>query len=301
MFLKYSEDLYEAITCLNPIQANAIEKSYQHLTQEEKSRLEHYLEFSCQAGYSIKELASSYDLIVKDTFKEQMYFRRHGHYRHSSYQDVENAVYQNPKYMTSYMLGLAITGFLWRNHLELLRYYDQWLETNVHGNYLEVGPGHGMYFLQSIKSKKFDSCLGVDISPSSICLTKELLSYVLTEGEYNYELVLADFLNWEPQKKFDVVVMAEVLEHVEIPENFLRKIHQITNPGGMIYITTCINAPAIDHIYLYRDVDEVSKQVLASGFSIVDELVVPYEGTSMSQSINEKLPINIAQILMRNE
>ena len=78
--------------------------------------------------------------------------------------------------------------------------------------------------------------------------------------------------------------MGEVLEHVEQPEVFLRRIAELAKDDGYIFITTCINAPAVDHIYLWRTTDELEDMITASGLSIVEPLRLPYEGKSLEES-----------------
>ena len=93
--------------------------------------------------------------------------------------------------------------------------------------------------------------------------------------------------------------MGEVLEHVEQPEVFLRRIAELATDDAFIFITTCINAPAVDHIYLWRTTDELEEMIEASGLSIVEPLRLPYEGKSLEDSREERLPINVAYVLAK--
>jgi hypothetical protein len=43
----------------------------------------------------------------------------------------------------------------------------------------------------------------------------------------------------------------------------------MTKPGGHAYITAAINAGHVDHIYLYRSVEQVLEHIRAAGFEIV--------------------------------
>lgn len=289
--------LFEAISNLNPMQSKFVENSWSALHDVEKEDFNKYLKYCICFGFSIYEVAKAYDLIVKDTFKEQVYFKRHGRYRYSSYLEVEKAVYQNPDYMKYYMIGLAVSGYLWPNHVELHRFFKHVINSDVQGSYLEVGPGHGYYFMEAAFSEKFNFCQGVDISPSSV----EMTSHILNSGIFglfsNWNVELCDFLEWNESKKYDFIVMAEVLEHVERPEEFLYKLRSLINPCGKVYITTCLNSPAIDHIYLYDSIDSLTSQVMAAGFLIEGQKVIPYVGATLEQSVEQALPINVAMVL----
>jgi 2-polyprenyl-3-methyl-5-hydroxy-6-metoxy-1,4-benzoquinol methylase len=91
--------------------------------------------------------------------------------------------------------------------------------------------------------------------------------------------------------------MGEVLEHVEQPELFLRRIAELAADDAFIFITTCINAPAVDHIYLWRTTDELEDMIRDSGLSIVEPLRLPYEGKTLEESRDQQLPINVAYVL----
>ena len=93
--------------------------------------------------------------------------------------------------------------------------------------------------------------------------------------------------------------MGEVLEHVEQPDVFLRRIAELAKQDAFIFITTCINAPAVDHIYLWRTTDELEEMILANGLEIVEPLRLPYEGKTLEESRELNLPINVAYVLAK--
>ena len=289
--------LFEAIAAINPMQRRFIDKSWRQLSEEEKSGFVRYVNFCQEMGKSLSEIANAYNVIVKDTLVEQIYFRRHGRYRNSSYIEVANAVYQNPAYMTDYMIGLALSGYLWPNHVAMHRFFQAWLNRAPSGRYLEVGPGHGYYFMQAACTGRFSHCHGIDISPTSVALTKAIMSSHLYGPFTNYEIAVQDFCTWESDDQFELIVMAEVLEHVENPSAFLRRIGDLLTPGGCAYITTCINSPAIDHIYLYPSLETLEQQVKDSGFVIAERLVVPYGELTLEQSMGQRLPVNVAMVI----
>lgn len=291
-------ELVQEILVINKLQKNFLEHSIASLSIEEIEQLNTYLQYCLnEEEVTLEYLSQCYDLIVKDTLTNQFYFKRHKRYKHSSYREVESLVYRNSEYMRMYMYGLAITAFLWGNHAQMKAFFKESLPKKQTGAYLEIGPGHGFYMMEAMQLSQYTSFLGVDISPTSVALTQSILSSRYFGQFSNFKIKECNFLDWDTDAKFDTVVMGEVLEHVEQPQSFLQKIAAITHEDSYIYITTCINSPAIDHIYLFENVQQIVDLVKASGLSIKKQLLVPYQDTTLEQSEQERLPINIAVVL----
>lgn len=273
-----------------------------NIEQDELTHLSKYLNFCLNEGLSILYLTECYLTIVEDTLREQLYFSKHKEYRHKSFNDVANDVYFNESYMHRYMYGLALTSFLWPNHVEMFRFYKKTFPQDKNGTYLEIGPGHGYYMLTSILNGNFNNYVGIDISETSIKQTKSIINHFNPEASYKLELKQNDFLSeiHLNTDSYDAVVMGEVLEHVEKPELFLHRIATVAKPDAHIYITTCINAPAIDHIYLWRDITELEDMIQDGGLTIKKALRLPYKGKTLSQSIHEGLAINVAYVLEKS-
>lgn len=297
------ERLLRAIVADNPMQRSLIEVARGALAPPEALELERYVDLCEQKGAPLDELVRSYRVVVEDTLREQMFFRRHKRYRHRRFDDVASSVYFSPEYMGRYMRGLAVTAFLWPNHAAI-RHHFEWLLDRVPTlvpalgrarRYLEVGPGHGFYMAAAMRRRVCQSYLGVDLSPTSVELTRTMLES--SDGSSPWEVRQADFLNADLEGAFDLLVMGEVLEHVEDPSAFLRRAHALNAPGGITFLTTCANSPATDHIYLFRSADEVEALCARAGFQVVERLLLPYHGKTIEESIAEALPVNIALVL----
>jgi cyclopropane fatty-acyl-phospholipid synthase-like methyltransferase len=165
------------------------------------------------------------------------------------------------------------------------------------GKYLEIGPGHGYFMAKAMSTTAYDSFSGIDISPTSLELTKKFLDSEFWGETKNFNLVLSDFLEVNFKDRYDAIVMGEVLEHVEEPISFLEKIKSLSDGDTFIFVTTCINAPAIDHIKLFRNVDEVNDLIVQAGLQILDIHLVPYNNLDIDGSQKLELPINIALVL----
>jgi len=289
------DDLAARIAQANPMTVKVLEGAIAALSSSESEELEAYLAHTLDGGHDMAFVALSYDTIVKDTLREQIYFRRHGRYRYSRYVDVASSVYMNNDYMSRYMVGLAVTTFLWPNHLAIHRFFREALQHAGGGDYLEIGPGHGVFFMAAMRSGRFRHCLGVDLSPTSIAMTRGLLEGGRFGRFHDYELRQADFLEASlPQKAFQAVVMGEVLEHVESPGDFMSRIAELAAPGAFVFITTAINAPAVDHIFLFDSPGAVRQLARDAGFQVRGEAICPYVGMTLEQTMAQRLPVNIA-------
>lgn len=295
--MSYLEALVAEIIQNNKLQSRFIARSLEELNKEELFMLNTYLYYVLENGMSIPYLAECYNLIVKDTLREQIYFQKNRKYRFTSFEDVSSSVYFNDRYMRMYMHGLALTYFFWPNHRNINRWFIKNLPRDKSGYYLEIGPGHGFSFMMAMKYGLFNYYTGIDISPTSAELSKSILAHQQFENSNNYTIITADFLSINNSEKYDAIIMGEVLEHVEKPELFLTKIHTLANKNAFIFITTAINSPAIDHIYHFKSVDSVVNMVNQCGFKIKDQLILPYSNMSIEDSLSKEMPINIALII----
>ena len=87
---------------------------------------------------------------------------------------------------------------------------------------LEIGCGAGE-FLQKI-SFGVEYSLGIDINESALELARQKGLEVCTQSVHDLE------------KSFDMIVLFEVLEHLESPGEILRAIERKLNPGGVLVI-----------------------------------------------------------------
>ena len=299
--MKLRMDFLEIVSQKNELQKNNLLHMFQDvLTPNEIREFEEML-MQLRENYSMEELVEAYLFLVEETFREMVYFFINKKYRYSTLEEVNDKVYQNQEYMTKLMLGLQISEYLWVDHILIHRWYLNILDKidrNKEGCFLEIGPGHGHYFLEAVNRGIFKEYIGIDVSPSSIALAEEHLK---TYAKYeNYRFICADINSYTFEKKFDMVTMSEVIEHVEHPENLLKRIYEITKPDADIYITVPINAPALDHIYLFRNIQEVIQFVRDAGFEVHKQYAVTSRGGSDTADLSDREePIILALWLRR--
>ena len=83
-----------------------------------------------------------------------------------------------------------------------------------------------------------------------------------------YHVELRDITGEPLPNKTDWLVCVEVLEHLEDPVGFLRGLRANMNPGARAFITAAINAAHTDHIYLYRNANQVLAHLNEAGFTL---------------------------------
>jgi 2-polyprenyl-3-methyl-5-hydroxy-6-metoxy-1,4-benzoquinol methylase len=285
----------------NPLHSNFLDEATANLQAAEVAQLGSFLGYCGQAGLDTAYMTESYLTLVEDTISEQIYFNKHKHYRYSSYSEVAGIVYDDPDYMDRYMHGLAISSFLWPNHVAITRYFKKTLPADVSGRYLEVGPGHGQFLLMAVQGAAYKDYLGVDISATSTQQTRAIVDHFVPDLAGRVALQTKDFLAKDDLEanSFDAIVAGEVVEHVEQPEAFFKRIAELAKPDAHIFLTTCINTPAIDHIYLWRTPEELETMIQDCGLNIRDRLTLPYQGKTLAEALAADLSVNFAFLLSK--
>ncbi len=209
---------------------------------------------------------------------EELEFRRTGSYRSSTFEEVSRRVYFDTSVMGLYMDGLLLSQVLWGNHISILdSYVREYLPRCPAGmRHLEVGPGHGLLlFLAS----RIDGArlTGWDVSSASIERTRTALARLGASG-----VTLARRSVTDPpgpsDPAFDSVVISEVLEHLEHPDQALLGLRSQMSPGARIFVNAPVNSPTVDHIHLFRAPEEIVDLVVSCGFEVEATRFAPSTG-----------------------
>ena len=91
--------------------------------------------------------------------------------------------------------------------------------------------------------------------------------------------------------------MGEVIEHVDNPMQFLKKIKKLMNIDSKVFISTCANCAQIDHKYHFRNIEEIRKMILKSKLKIEKELVSASESIPRCRWQKEKISVNYCALL----
>ena len=292
----------DAIYKKSPLQRKKIEKFLnskdESFKQEFEGFLADYIGYLDTNNMTIEYGVDSYLEMVSDMFKSQIKFMRTGKYPTSNVAEAIDDVYNDEKKMLSYMIGLALSQYLWSTHYEMFNHLKESIlesKSNI-SKYLEIGPGHGLFLKSAIDILDKDiSITAVDISQTSLNVSKSIINYFYPLK--NIDFINADMLNLDINLKYDFVVMGEVIEHVEDPKNLLVKISKLLNKNGKAFLSTCVNCPMIDHIYHFESVDAIRSMFENCGLVIESERILPAEDVSMSEIIEKRITINYSAIV----
>ena len=132
------------------------------------------------------------------------------------------------------VLAIKANGGLHPKH-HLMRYYEFFLE-NIHSGdtVLDIGCGNGFVATQIAKKAKLVT--GIDTDRHNIALARK-------RSPENAEFLVGDATIYSFKKKYDAVVLSNVLEHIENRTPFLRKIQSLSD-------TLLIRIPMVDRDWL---------------------------------------------------
>ena len=294
-------ELISVISEQNQFQMKALDGLEAKLSAEEKEGLDALLNAYVKQGDTVEHLADCYLRFVEDIMEEQFYFIRNKSYRYTRSSEVNAFFYQNPEYMEYYMKGLAVSTYLMEPHRQCREWFQDKISAkyNRGGVYLDVGVGHGEYFVLAANHTDYEKYLGVDISPTCVQLCREMVEQRVSDKTKHIEVEEQDFFTYDGPS-CDAVILGEILEHVEAPEKFLQKVYEITNEDSFIYVATVVNCPQKDHIYLFRTVEEIEDIYRQAGFAVADRLLCPTNGYTLEKAVRKKTAIITAYILKKN-
>lgn len=256
-----------------------------------------FLDYLANEQSSINDAVDAYLEMCQIMLKEQIKFQRTGTYSCTNATEANEQVYSEEKKMMNYMRGLALSTYLWPNHYLMYDFYLDGLRAlKGVSDYLEIGVGHAVYFIESLRQFPTARFMALDISPASLKMAAAMITAFAPKASYKFKET--DVANFN-EGTYDYIVMGEVLEHVDDPQTLLRKIHSLLKTGGHFYVTTCANAPAVDHVYLYDSVDHIRREIKECGFRIDRDLALAVDGSDESKWEKGKTEINYAAFLSK--
>jgi 2-polyprenyl-3-methyl-5-hydroxy-6-metoxy-1,4-benzoquinol methylase len=244
----------------------------------------------------IERLLDDYRFLCDEIVRpEEIFFRRNGRYRLSSFADAERECYANAPFMDRYMNGLVLSGVMWSNHAHAFAAFvnDYLPRLPTGAAHLEIGPGHGAFLYFAARSPRIDRLEGWDISPTSIANTRAALTTLRVERPVELKLGdLFDTADGDEDALFDSVVMSEIIEHLEDPIGAMRAASRRLKPGGLLWMNVPANSPAPDHIYLVDGPGHARGLVDKAGLEVIDTQAFPMSGVTLEQAVKGKMSIS---------
>jgi len=219
----------------------------------------------------IEKLVNDYLLMIADIRSETALFLISGKYSCANQKEAFDKFYSNSEVMSYYMNGLLLSTILWRHHFDLLGFFMDNMDYYLRDkriNILDVGSGHGINSrIVADYEYDIDSFDVVDMSESSLEMAKSVISL----NTVNY--ICIDAMIMKPKKKYDLIILGEILEHLDDPLSMLKKMRTLLNDDGVIWVTVPMNAPTIDHVYLFKSQNEVFDLIEDAGLITVDSTI----------------------------
>ncbi len=129
---------------------------------------------------------------------------------------------------------------------------------------LDVACGTGVLFPDYL-ARQVRSITAVDISPEMVRIA------AAKYPDENVTVLCADVENWEPQRKFDCVMVYNAFPHFPDPNNLIRTLASFLKPGGTLTVAHGMSRAAIDHRH------EGAASKVSVGLMHEDELATIFE------------------------
>lgn len=284
-----------------PTQRKKIEKFFVEFPQAREELgmfLDSYRPYLQKENIPLELVVDSYLELVNQMMHSRLEFVRTGCYPSASQAHALSEVYRHKETMQQYMLGLALSYFLWRHQFQLLTFFrDCIANLSSCSQLLEVGCGHGLLLMELLKNSGGNIDV-IDISRQSIDMTSGLLHATLPEDR-RCRFFHCDIFDYRTDRRYDFITIGEVLEHVDRPVELLKRLAALLTPGGGIFVTTCANCPAIDHVYHFNNVREIKDVIALAGLEVMEEIVAPSEKKDLQYLEKNKVDISYAAMLRR--
>ncbi len=239
------------------------------------ARLVHDLSSGDEAR--LKQMMAAY-VRFSDVFKQkQLTFARSGTLGSQDFEQVRREVYDDPEYMLNvYYPSLLLSYLFATNYYEILRIFrSRFLPLAQRARRsCEIGIGHGLLTGLLARDNREVTALGIDISAAAPQIATSVLAHLGVEPG-RVEFAIGDAVASEQGggAECEAGICAEVLEHVPHPGALLRAFRRRLVSGAPVFLTAAVNMESVDHLYLFRNDEEVIELVERSGFSVSENYV----------------------------
>ena len=194
----------------------------------------------------------------------------------SSHSEVNQEIYGNQEVMQKrYLKGIFLSQAFWINQHKTMNFFvdDFCPNQNPKGKILEVPLGTGIFTYEFMKRNPNWNIKGVDISESAVDFSKNLLNIRNLDHQGSVNLATKDVFHLSEENKFEKIICGCLLENFENPRDLLVKLKNLLAENGKLFLTSTAWAAGIDHIYLYKSVQEI-REMLEEYFRIEKEIVL---------------------------
>jgi 2-polyprenyl-3-methyl-5-hydroxy-6-metoxy-1,4-benzoquinol methylase len=248
------------------------------------------------AGPRLAEVARHYRWTCDRLHEEEIEFHRSGRYRLSSFTEADREVYSNSDYMEKYVDGLLFSQVLWVNHAESCNFFFREIPRNLKpgGRLLEIGPGHGLMLNLAMSRFGLACTTAWDISPVAVEQTRRALALL---GAEKAELCVRNIMEIQPgEESYDLVVLSEILEHLEDPKAAMRQIRGVVGKDGLVFVNVPINSPSPDHLYLMQCIEDAEALLTETGFIVMAKGAFATQGHPIEKALRNRISVSVCML-----
>lgn len=132
---------------------------------------------------------------------------------------------------------LAYNGQMGEETEKMTKERIKWIldMTGTGHHILDIGCSQGIITI--LAAENGNTAVGVDINEENIEFAKKLLHEKYSDSVAKVDFQCIDFYTWQSEEKYDVILLTEVIEHLEKPDVFLERVSQRMSETGKLIIT----------------------------------------------------------------
>ena len=234
--------------------------------------------------------------------KLQASLEKNGKYLYSSFKEVKKEVFEKKERSGSegveYLWAVFFSNIFWITHCRVFNFFrEDFIDTaDQIGTCLEAPTGSGIFLNYFLLENDEWTGKSVDLGDTSISFAKNLAKIHNLSDKIIFSK--QDLNEYKTEEKFDRIICVEFVEHVEDPVLILKKLRSLLKLDGKMFFTTVAWAAFVDHIYLYKNIEEIRQHLYESGFSIEKEYIQNIFPKDKDKLTESNIALNFAAIVV---
>lgn len=217
--------------------------------------------FAKRQGHTLPDVLTEYANYVRQAADEYRSYQNRGKYATKSETELKSLFADND-FKAKYLYILTASTLINRSRYELRLNYQQAVREHIEPNsaILEIGGGN---CLDALYTSQYGHVDVFELNEHSL-----VWHDILNLKNVNLKIQPYDFSD---QGKYDFVCMAELLEHVSNPSEYLDRAYKVLRNDGAAYVTFAIRMPQFDHLYEFDSIEECKSLLHAARFKIIED------------------------------
>lgn len=179
----------------------------------------------------------------------------------------------------AYSLALLLSIVLTNHRFEIMDALSSFLESMNGGSagvaaFIGAGTGYELKLAAQLLPDWTIEAYDTDAEIRTVA--NDLLTFFAVSKAVDFQIEFP-LENPTPEvlKRYDAVVLCEVLEHLPDPLRALQTLRACLTDTGRMFVTMAINIAQEDHVFLYPDIESCRRQIREAELQIVQEWISP--------------------------